>query len=288
MEIFNIAIDVISINGGTQSRAELNEAVVAEYAEIIRFGGELPPAVVFEDGSNIWLADGFHRFHAHRAAGAMEINCDVRSGTKRDAILFSVGANAVHGLRRTNEDKRRAVMTLLNDAEWSVWSDSAIAKACGVSDKTVSSYRASSEIPKIDSTPVVRTVERNGKTYEQNTANIGKAKATPSLKNVSVITQEENLPISTSSELDELRERLEELQTSLKETLADNEMMGRVFDADDKIAAAIAEAKRQKAIADNAERTLIAKNAEFIERARAVNYWKSRAEKAEKLLGRAA
>ncbi len=40
---------------------------------------------------------------------------DVRTGTKRDAILFSVGANATHGTRRTNEDKRRAVMTLFTN-----------------------------------------------------------------------------------------------------------------------------------------------------------------------------
>src|SRR6476661_4358033 len=118
-EILTLPLDAISINGGTQSRVSLNEATVAEYAEFIRLGGDLPPVIVFEDGSSIWLADGFHRFHAHRAAGAMEIACDVRPGTKRDAILFSVGANASHGLRRTNEDKRRAVMTLLNDAEWS-------------------------------------------------------------------------------------------------------------------------------------------------------------------------
>jgi branched-chain amino acid transport system substrate-binding protein len=40
-----------------------------------------------------------------------------------DAILYSVGANEMHGLRHTNEDKRRAVLTLLNDPGWSKWSD---------------------------------------------------------------------------------------------------------------------------------------------------------------------
>jgi hypothetical protein len=37
---------------------------------------------------------------------------------ERDAILFSVSANGTHGQRRTNEDKRRAVLCLLNDPEW--------------------------------------------------------------------------------------------------------------------------------------------------------------------------
>jgi hypothetical protein len=85
-------------------------------------------------------------------------------------------------------------------------------------------------------------------------------------------------------EMAELSEFIATLQANLKETLADNEMMGRVFDADDRIKAAMDEARRQKAIAENAERTLAAKSGEFIERARAVTYWKNRAEKAEKKL----
>lgn len=86
------------------------------------------------------------------------------------------------------------------------------------------------------------------------------------------------------NEMAELSEFIETLQASHKETLADNEMMGRVFDADDRLKAAMDEAARQKAIAENAERTLTAKSGEFIERARAVTYWKGRAEKAEKKL----
>jgi hypothetical protein len=81
-----------------------------------------------------------------------------------------------------------------------------------------------------------------------------------------------------------LREELDDMKASFAETLADNEMMGRVFDADDQIKAAMDEAKRQKAIAENAERTLIAKSGEFIERARAVTHWMNRAKKAEKAL----
>lgn len=46
-------------------------------------------------------------------------------------------------MRRTNEDKRRAVMTLLNDEEWSKWSDNEIAKRCGVSNHLVSTVKGS-------------------------------------------------------------------------------------------------------------------------------------------------
>ncbi|OBU53829.1 ParB/RepB/Spo0J family partition protein [Stenotrophomonas maltophilia] len=137
----HLQLQQIKIDGGTQSRVELNESVVADYAEVIRRSDSLPPVVVFFDGSTHWLADGFHRFHAHRLARAEEIEANVRTGTKRDAVLFSVGANARHGLRRTNEDKRRAVQTLLDDQEWSQWSDRHIAEACGVSHSFVAAIR---------------------------------------------------------------------------------------------------------------------------------------------------
>jgi hypothetical protein len=115
----------------------------------------LPPPTVFfdgEDGEVYWLADGFHRVQAYMVLEHTEIVCDVRKGGKRDATLFSLGANATHGLRRTNEDKRRAVLTMLNDPEWRTWSDSEIARHCNVSDKTVAARRPkpkhASEIPK--------------------------------------------------------------------------------------------------------------------------------------------
>jgi hypothetical protein len=174
-EIDTIPLGTVRINGGTQSRVELNQATIAEYVELIRASVELPPVITFFDGATFWLADGFHRYNAHRDAGAMEITSEIRTGTQRDAILFSVGANASHGLRRTNEDKRRAVTTLLNDSEWSTWSDNAIARACAVSHHTVAGMRA--PILANSKMEPVRTVERNGKTYEQNTANIGKTKS---------------------------------------------------------------------------------------------------------------
>lgn len=136
-----LPLDKIHTDGGTQARAALNEDVVAEYAEVVTAGDDLPPVVVFHDGKKNWLADGFHRFHAYRKAGAIQIDADVRVGTRRDAILYSVGANAAHGLRRTNEDKRHAVRTLLADKEWGAWSDRQIADACGVSHPFVAAMR---------------------------------------------------------------------------------------------------------------------------------------------------
>ncbi|MCG8365652.1 MAG: ParB/RepB/Spo0J family partition protein, partial [Pseudanabaenales cyanobacterium] len=114
-----LPLSVIRIDGGTQPREGLNNAYAAELAEQVRLGAQPPPITVFFDGANYWLADGFHRFKAYEELGSSTALANVQQGTQRDAILFSVGANASHGLRRTNADKRRAIMRLLTDSEWS-------------------------------------------------------------------------------------------------------------------------------------------------------------------------
>lgn len=133
-----IQIDAIRIDGGTQPRAALNEEVVADYATNL---DSLPPVTLFFDGSERWLADGFHRYHAHRKAGRSAIAANEIPGTRRDAVLYSVGANGEHGLRRSNADKRRAVETLLADKEWAGWSDNKIAQCCAVSVSFVGAVR---------------------------------------------------------------------------------------------------------------------------------------------------
>jgi hypothetical protein len=70
-----------------------------------------------------------------------EIKCNVHQGTARDAILFAVGANTAHGLPRKNADKRNAVMVLLSDPEWVVWSDNKIAQQASVGPDLVASVR---------------------------------------------------------------------------------------------------------------------------------------------------
>ena len=119
LETSTINIDDIRIDGGTQPRCQIDEVLVAEYAEAYADGAEFPPAVVFLDGVDHWLADGFHRVHGARRAGLDQVRVDLRTGTLRDAVLYSVGANAAHGQRRTNADKRKAMLTLLEDEEWS-------------------------------------------------------------------------------------------------------------------------------------------------------------------------
>jgi len=138
----NINLKTIRIDGDTQSRVRLDDSTVAEYSQFLADGGALPAVIVFFDGADNWLADGFHRFHAYVADKRASIPADVRTGTRRDAMLYSFGANGTHGLRRTNEDKRKAVSAMLADPEWSSWSDRKIAEQCGVTHPFVASIRA--------------------------------------------------------------------------------------------------------------------------------------------------
>jgi hypothetical protein len=174
-------LNVIRADGGTQVRESLNQDVVSEYAEALQAGAAFPPMDVFHDGSEYWLADGFHRLFAYRKIERASAEVEVHTGTLRDAMLFAAGANPGHGLRRTSETKRRAVLMLLDDAEWAKWSQERIAKQCAVSpgfvSKLVAERRASLHGEEIK--PPIRTVERAGKTYQQDTSRIGKAPAPP-------------------------------------------------------------------------------------------------------------
>lgn len=134
-----LSLDKIRIDGGTQPRESIDTAYVDELAEI---ADKLPPAVVFFDGVEHWLGDGFHRYHARRKAGKQTMNVDIRNGTLSDAVVFAVGANASHGLRRTNADKRRAVGMLLALKGWGDRSSEMIATTCGVSRPFVEEFRA--------------------------------------------------------------------------------------------------------------------------------------------------
>jgi hypothetical protein len=89
------------------------------------------------------------------------IAANVHEGGQRAAVLFSVGANAAHGLPRKPEDKRQAVRTLVRDIQegctvdlhicrgrprdqqcWNAWADRAIARECAVSHTMVQGVRS--------------------------------------------------------------------------------------------------------------------------------------------------
>ncbi len=107
-EPISLPIAKICSDGGTQVRSQLTHAHMTRLADALRAGAVLPPITVFYDGTTYWLADGWHRLWAHRHVKREEIVCDVKTGTKEDAIVYAAGANATHGLPRTATEERRA------------------------------------------------------------------------------------------------------------------------------------------------------------------------------------
>jgi uncharacterized ParB-like nuclease family protein len=149
-------INSIIIDKGTQSRAAISEDTVTDYAEAMQAGDEFPPVITFFDGVDYYLADGFHRLHAVKRLGKTSIQADVRTGTLRDAILYSLGANRDHGLRRSNADKRKCVQTLLEDFEWGDLSVNEMARICAVSPQLVTAVKL-----EMDGGEKVSTVKTN-------------------------------------------------------------------------------------------------------------------------------
>lgn len=169
-----IALPKIITDAGTQCRAELNHETVSEYAEAMKSGVKFPPPVVFTDGKGYWLADGFHRLEAAEQNGEKFIECDLRQGKRLDAVKFSLGANAAHGLRRTNADKQKSADIAVREFPDS--SDGALAEMCAVSRQLIVDARqrqvanfatSKSEKPSKSqvSAPPPRRTGKDGKTY---------------------------------------------------------------------------------------------------------------------------
>jgi len=139
--VAHFQIDKIRLDGGTQSRAQLNADTIDHYAELYLSKAGMPAIVVFYDGEHYWLADGFHRVHGAKKAGRSKLSAEVRQGSVRDAILYSASANNNHGLPPNGKDKRFNVARFLGDDEWANKSDRWIAEKCGVGNQLVGDVR---------------------------------------------------------------------------------------------------------------------------------------------------
>ena len=208
--IKNVPAVAIRIDGGTQSRTKINIDAVEDYAAKMADGVEFPPVVVFFDGKDHWLADGFHRYHALRKIEKASVRCQVQNGTVRDAILYSFGANGMHGLPMTNEDKWHIVTEMVGDFEWSEWSDREISRRCHVSHIFVAKVRSS--IDKADE--VIEKAQESssdevGRKYVDKHGNVSTMK--PASKKKEAVKEEESQPEPSvpAAEADKLQETIE-------------------------------------------------------------------------------
>jgi hypothetical protein len=189
MTIEIISLEQIKINNEINSRKHPNEEYIEELVEAIQGGAKIPPLVVFRKYKNNYLVDGFHRYEAYRKVRKDKIKVEIHDGGKRKATLFACGANAKHGLRRTNADKRLVVTKLLKDKKWRKWSDGKIAHRCAVSQAFVSKVKR--ELTQNDFEFPTSRITKNGKTMD--TENIGKRKSTDGIGNTTKSTESFNL-----------------------------------------------------------------------------------------------
>lgn len=264
----------ITVDSSLQGRFKLNQEVIDEYSETIREGGKLPAIKVFHIGSSHYLVDGWHRYFAHKKAGLADIEVDVIDGNMREATLYAIGANDDHGLRRNNEDKRKAIMMLLDDVEWSEWNDSEIAKAARVSRMTVSRIKSSLGLKK-DEVKVIR----DGKEIKLNTANIG-SKNEQKLLGVQP-DPEENYQNEINAEMEAIVEENEVLTRRLAvASMEASDEEKRL--AEDQLTQMASEIKTLTATLKSAQAQADTYMNQVADLKDQVKYWKRRAEKAEK------
>ncbi|QUY45958.1 ParB/Srx family N-terminal domain-containing protein [Acaryochloris marina] len=126
-----IRLSLITLDEEVQPRCQVHSHVVEEYAEAMCQGDKFPPVIVFYNGSKRWLVDGFHRFHAKKAIGELEILADVWQGNQQDAVLYAMEASTESELKLTQADLDRNVFKLIGHPVWQKWSDEEIAIHCG-------------------------------------------------------------------------------------------------------------------------------------------------------------
>jgi ParB-like chromosome segregation protein Spo0J len=144
LERKELELKKIRLDGGTQVRASIKEDAVMHYAMSMEEGAIFPAMRVFFDGTDYWLADGFHRYHAALRIGVVTFPCDIETGTPRDALFFGSSANNLHGQPMDNADKRKVTMIFVEDFEWGEWSNAEIARKIGVSAPFVAKMRGES------------------------------------------------------------------------------------------------------------------------------------------------
>lgn len=272
--MISIELGKIRLDGGTQPRKSISEDAVRNYTEVLLDGVKMPPVTVFFDGKHYWLADGFHRYHAHKAAGFKKIECEQINGTKRAAFIFSLGANATHGMPRTNEEKRDTVITALTDPEICEMDDRKIAKICNVSHMTIGRLRKEFDLQKAPKPP---KPPKGGKPATPKPP----APPAPPAKPEAYDPKEDMLKEMAAEHQEMTKEN-----AKLKDQLAIKQLPASE-DAKVEIETTINDLRKQVEVLEREVRAVTLsrndyqlKNSDLLKQ---VSYWKRRAEKAEKV-----
>ena len=139
--ITRLPVTKLIADQSAQARAGgLDQDYVDELVVQILDGARLPPIIAFHhkptakeslllwpDGQT-YVADGFHRLAAARRAEKQEIEVDLREGTRKDAIVYALGANSDHGKRRCKRDLEHAYSIGVTEEIFREWDVEAVAQ----------------------------------------------------------------------------------------------------------------------------------------------------------------
>lgn len=166
-----------------QARGETRLELVAEYEEVLGEDIDMPSSEgrYVPDLDRVLMTDGIHTANARVNRGATAIPILLRLGTKTDADIDAAGANADHGSRRNNEEKRNAIKLLLRNPELCARSNNWLAEIAKVSPPLVEEVRV--ELENDPANPIARLkkrrAKRNGAEYEVTSPKRKTAKAKP-------------------------------------------------------------------------------------------------------------
>jgi len=267
-----IKLAKIRLDGGTQPRKEIDEPLVQHYTETLLEGKDkFPPIDLWFDGKSYWPSDGFHRYHAHKRAGYIDIEANVNQGTKRDAFLACLKANGKHGKPRTPEERRYVVQMALEDIELGEKTDVEIAAICDVSSMTVGRVRKALGLEK------AARIDKNGRKVDVTKS--GRPAAPPPVPEYTEEDKFQELAIEHTAVVEE--------NTKLKDLLAvkslpvSEEARVEVQQTIDELREQVKTLEFQLRTMTQSRNEFQSKNAEMIKQ---LTYWRRRAEKAEKAL----
>lgn len=179
---------VLTLDPELQQRESYPPNIVDEYTEAYKAGAEFPPLTVYYDGEKHWVSNGFLRTQAAILAKQETVKCDVRKGSRDEALLDSLAANETHGVRRTYADRRKAIIKAFSLPGNANAAANAIAQLCGVSTALASTVKKEVQEARkegvepppatvLDGQPLAPdeiAVKRGGKTFKMKKGRIGK------------------------------------------------------------------------------------------------------------------
>ena len=231
-----VNLNDIRIDGGTQSRTVIDQALVYQYIECMKEGDEFPPMDTVFDGATHWLVDGFHRYHAYKLMGMKQADVNYKPGTQSEAQIISFGVNGKHGKPRTIEDKRNAVQMALEHPDLKDATLYEIAKICVVSQPFVAGVK-DPEKKKKQKESKEKHIQK--KAEELSTGIESEDNRSTNLISSEKTTGRESPNLDTGANPDE-----DELKANELAMQADQEALYKLLESDDALATAHEEIKR--------------------------------------------